>query len=78
LTRTALRVRDAAERAWRDEYGSRSCNRASDAPPPTGALTPLTIAQALSAALPENCILVDESLTTGRETMGLTRWRRAA
>jgi acetolactate synthase I/II/III large subunit len=44
----------------------------SDAPPPTGALTPSTIAQALAAALPEHCILVDESLTTGRETMGLT------
>ena len=44
----------------------------SDAPPPTGGLTPATIAQALAAALPENCILVDESLTTGRETMGLT------
>ncbi|SOE97371.1 acetolactate synthase-1/2/3 large subunit [Burkholderia sp. D7] len=44
----------------------------SDATPPTGALTPATIAQALAAALPENCILVDESLTTGRETMGLT------
>jgi acetolactate synthase-1/2/3 large subunit len=40
--------------------------------PPTGALTPLTIAQALAAAIPENCILVDESLTTGRETMGHT------
>jgi acetolactate synthase I/II/III large subunit len=44
----------------------------SDAAVPTGALTPATIAQALAAALPENCILVDESLTTGRETMGLT------
>ncbi|CAN7796275.1 acetolactate synthase large subunit [Caballeronia sp. LjRoot34] len=44
----------------------------SDATPPSGALTPATIAQALAAALPENCILVDESLTTGRETMGLT------
>ena len=44
----------------------------SDAAPPTGALSPATIAQALAAALPENCILVDESLTTGRETMGLT------
>lgn len=39
---------------------------------PSGALTPASIAQALAAALPENCILVDESLTTGRETMGLT------
>ncbi|MGF6721821.1 acetolactate synthase-1/2/3 large subunit [Paraburkholderia sp. GAS41] len=44
----------------------------SEAAPPSGALTPATIAQALAAALPENCILVDESLTTGRETMGLT------
>jgi acetolactate synthase-1/2/3 large subunit len=39
---------------------------------PSGRLTPATIAAALAAALPENCILVDESLTTGRETMGLT------
>ena len=39
---------------------------------PCGALTPASIAAALAAALPENCILVDESLTTGRETMGLT------
>jgi acetolactate synthase-1/2/3 large subunit len=39
---------------------------------PTGALNPASIAAALAAALPEDCILVDESLTTGRETMGLT------
>lgn len=39
---------------------------------PSGKLDPLSIAQALAAALPENCILVDESLTTGRETLGLT------
>jgi acetolactate synthase-1/2/3 large subunit len=39
---------------------------------PQGALTPASIAAALAAALPEHCILVDESLTTGRETMGLT------
>ncbi|GLU31978.1 acetolactate synthase large subunit [Trinickia caryophylli] len=39
---------------------------------PTGMLNPASIAQALAAALPEDCILVDESLTTGRETMGLT------
>ncbi|MFL9950673.1 acetolactate synthase large subunit [Paraburkholderia agricolaris] len=44
----------------------------ADTTPPTGALGPASIAQALAAALPENCILVDESLTTGRETMGLT------
>ena len=43
-----------------------------DLPVPTGALTPDSIARALAAALPENAILVDESLTTGRQTMGLT------
>jgi acetolactate synthase-1/2/3 large subunit len=43
-----------------------------ETPVPTGALNPLSIAHALAAALPENCILVDESLTTGRETMGHT------
>jgi acetolactate synthase I/II/III large subunit len=37
-----------------------------------GALTPQSIADILCAALPENCILVDESLTTGRETYALT------
>ena len=41
-------------------------------PVPTGALNPISIAHALAAALPENCVLVDESLTTGRESMGLT------
>lgn len=41
-------------------------------PAPDGALTPLSIAHALAAALPENAIVVDESLTTGRETMGHT------
>lgn len=40
--------------------------------PPEGKLDPTSIARALTAALPENAILVDESLTTGRETLGLT------
>lgn len=39
---------------------------------PNGALNPTSIAQALAAAIPEHCIVVDESLTTGRESMGLT------
>jgi acetolactate synthase-1/2/3 large subunit len=39
--------------------------------PPTGALNPLSIAHALAAAIPENAIVVDESLTTGA-SMGLT------
>ncbi|MGC3963997.1 MAG: acetolactate synthase large subunit [Rhodocyclaceae bacterium] len=47
-----------------------------DTPMPTGALNPTTIAHALAAALPEHCILVDESLTTGRESMGLTTGAR--
>ena len=40
--------------------------------PPEGKLDPTSIAIALTAALPENAILVDESLTTGRESLGLT------
>jgi acetolactate synthase I/II/III large subunit len=43
---------------------------------PQGALNPLSIAQALTAAMPENCILVDESLTSGRESMGHTMGAR--
>lgn len=39
---------------------------------PHGALEPVNIAKAITAALPENAILVDESLTSGRETLGLT------
>jgi len=33
---------------------------------PTGALTFVTIAQAIACAIPENAIIVDESITTGR------------
>src|SRR3982074_1701277 len=33
---------------------------------PTGALTHASIAQALAMAIPENAIMVDESITTGR------------
>jgi acetolactate synthase-1/2/3 large subunit len=43
---------------------------------PEGRLEPRSIAYALAAALPENAILVDESLTTGRETLGLTAGAR--
>ena len=45
---------------------------ASHTPAPTGKLDPVSIAHALSHAIPENAIVVDESLTTGRESMGLT------
>ena len=47
-----------------------------ETPAPTGALNPISIAHALAHALPEGCILVDESLTTGRESMGLTMGAR--
>ena len=43
---------------------------------PDGKLDPTSIARALTAALPEDAILVDESLTTGRETLGLTAGAR--
>ena len=43
-----------------------------ETPVPSGALNPTTVAHALAAAIPEGCIVVDESLTTGRESMGLT------
>jgi acetolactate synthase-1/2/3 large subunit len=43
-----------------------------ETPVPSGALNPISIAHALAAALPDHCILVDESLTTGRESMGYT------
>ncbi|MDE2302563.1 MAG: acetolactate synthase large subunit [Sphingomonadales bacterium] len=43
-----------------------------EAPLPQGALTPVSIAHALAHAIPEGAIIVDESLTTGRETMGHT------
>ncbi|WP_321931217.1 acetolactate synthase large subunit [Paraburkholderia guartelaensis] len=47
-----------------------------ETPVPTGALNPTSIAHALAAALPEHCIVVDESLTTGRESMSLTMGAR--
>ena len=48
----------------------------SDVGIPEGKLDPTSIARALTAALPDNAILVDESLTTGRETLGLTAGAR--
>ncbi|REE21469.1 MULTISPECIES: acetolactate synthase large subunit [unclassified Paraburkholderia] len=47
-----------------------------ETPVPSGALNPTSIAHALAAALPEHCIVVDESLTTGRESMSLTMGAR--
>lgn len=39
---------------------------------PMGALTPETVANAIAQALPEGAIVVDESLTTGRQSYALT------
>ena len=39
---------------------------------PTGPLNSATIAQSLAALIPENAIVIDESVTTGRESMGMT------
>ena len=54
--------------------GLRARRQAADAKPqamvelakPTGALTHASIAQAIAMAIPENAIVVDESITTGR------------
>lgn len=46
--------------------------RRVETPAPSGTLGPVSIAHALAAAIPEGCIVVDESLTTGRETIGYT------
>jgi len=43
-----------------------------ETPVPQGKLDPNTVALAVAAAIPEGCIFVDESLTTGRQSMGLT------
>jgi acetolactate synthase-1/2/3 large subunit len=59
-----------------DELGAAAAVPARQAPAepaaPTGALEPRSIAAALAAALPENAIVVDESITTGRQTYGQT------
>ena len=40
---------------------------------PSGDLKPATIGQAIAALLPENAIVVDESMTSGRGLMAATR-----
>jgi acetolactate synthase I/II/III large subunit len=39
---------------------------------PSGQLDPISIAHALCAGIPENAVVVDESLTSGRESMSYT------
>jgi acetolactate synthase-1/2/3 large subunit len=58
-----------------DAGGRTKRNYCSRPDPIWGAQRPTqskSIAHALAAALPENSILIGESLTTGRETLGIT------
>jgi len=52
--------------------GDRVVQQAAGGGRPTGALTSQTVAQALLATIPEGCIFVDESVTTGRESFVVT------
>ena len=59
-----------------DAVGAKEMDRlvqpAAEKPRPSGALNAENLAQALLRAMPEGCILVDESVTTGRESFGVT------
>ena len=59
-----------ALQALADALGAKSADvkprQLADLTKPTGALTHATIAQAIACAIPENAIVVDESITTGR------------
>ena len=60
----------AALEALADALGARPADvkpqKLTELSKPTGALTHASIAQALALAIPENAIVVDESITTGR------------
>jgi acetolactate synthase-1/2/3 large subunit len=59
-----------------DAVGAKATDRlvqpTAEKPRPSGALNAENLAQALLATMPEGCILVDESVTTGRESFGVT------
>ena len=65
-----------------DAVGAKEKDRlvqpAAEKPRPSGALNAENLAQALLVTMPEGCILVDESVTTGREIIRHHRRRRAA
>ncbi len=63
---------EAALQALADELGATKSAPANVAAPrrpalPTGTISPPSIAAVLGAKIPEHCIVVDESVTTGRE-----------
>jgi acetolactate synthase-1/2/3 large subunit len=56
-----------------DANGAEPARAAFDPPaPPTGEITPESLGPAIAAAIPENAIVIDESLTSGRTFMGPT------
>ena len=67
----------AALQALADELGERpnSATREALAKPdlPTGGVTPEKLGAAIAALLPENAIVVDEAVTTGRPFFGATK-----
>ena len=68
----SLAALDALAQAVGAKAGDAKVQQAVDKTLPTGKLTGPAIAQILAALIPENAVVVDESVTTGRETMGLT------
>ena len=79
LVHTLVEADEDSELAFEmllDSLGARNApsriQQRIETPMPVGALNSVSIAHALAHALPDNAILVDESLTTGRESMGLT------
>ena len=68
----SLAALDGLAQAVGAKKGDAKLQKRDQAPLPTGPLTPTSIATALSALIPENGIVVDESVTTGRESFGLT------
>jgi len=68
---------EAALQALADELGAQSTAPARVPPPSrpeimSGAITPASIATVLGALLPEGAIVVDESITTGRDFFAMT------
>ena len=71
---------EAAMQALADAVGAKphhATHQTRDEEPlPTGELNQMSIARILAALIPENGIVVDESVTTGRESFGVTAGAR--
>jgi len=64
---------DALEAALSLPEGKREPEDANRPPPPSGEITLPGLAAAVGALLPENAVVVDESMTSGRGMMAATR-----